>query len=92
MAMDFLAGMPIPELQQIGKRADAEAKEKAKGFEVGYERFAINGKMLGAGFEIPIRWKHLLPSLLTFRHSTGPAPNRVRHQASGSESGALRRA
>jgi FtsP/CotA-like multicopper oxidase with cupredoxin domain len=56
MAMDFLAGEPIPELQQIGKRADAEAKETAKGFEVGYERFAINGKMLGAGE--PIRVKH----------------------------------
>jgi FtsP/CotA-like multicopper oxidase with cupredoxin domain len=56
MAMDFLAGEPIAELQQIGKRADAEAREKAKGFEVGYERFAINGKMLGAGE--PIRVKH----------------------------------
>jgi len=47
MAMDFLAGEPIPELQKLGKRADDEAKEKAKGFEVGYERFTINGKMLG---------------------------------------------
>ena len=27
--------------------------------------------------------KHMLPSSLTFRHSTGPAPNRVRHQATG---------
>lgn len=36
--MDFLAGEPIAELKQIGKRADDEAKEKAKGFEVGYER------------------------------------------------------
>jgi hypothetical protein len=26
--------------------------------------------------------KHMLPSSLTFRHSTGPAPNRVRRQAS----------
>jgi len=26
--------------------------------------------------------KHMLPSSLTFRHSTGPAPNRIRHQAS----------
>ena len=29
--------------------------------------------------------KHLLPSSLIFRHSTGPAHNRVRHHASGSE-------
>src|SRR5665213_3467420 len=49
MAMDFLAGEPIKELQQMGKRADQEAKEKSKGYEVGYERFSINGKMLGAG-------------------------------------------
>jgi hypothetical protein len=49
MDMDFLAGESIPELKQIGKRADDEAKVKAKGFEVGYERFAINGKMLGSG-------------------------------------------
>jgi len=33
----------------MGKRADQEAKEKSKGYEVGYERFSINGKMLGAG-------------------------------------------
>jgi FtsP/CotA-like multicopper oxidase with cupredoxin domain len=47
MAMDFLAGSPVKELQQIGKAADDEAKEKSKGFEVGYELFSINGKMLG---------------------------------------------
>jgi FtsP/CotA-like multicopper oxidase with cupredoxin domain len=55
MAMDFLAGEPIPELQQIGKRADEDAKEKTKGFEVGYERFAINGRMLGAGEPIRVK-------------------------------------
>jgi FtsP/CotA-like multicopper oxidase with cupredoxin domain len=55
MAMDFLAGEPNPELRQLGKRADHEAKEKAKGFEVGYERFAINGKMLGSGEPIRVK-------------------------------------
>ena len=49
MAMDFLAGVPIKELQEIGRRADAAAQLKSKGFEVGYDRFAINGKMLGFG-------------------------------------------
>ena len=44
MAMDFLAGNALPELQQIGRRADAQAKRKIKGYEVGYERFAINGE------------------------------------------------
>jgi len=47
MAMDFLSGDPIKALQQIGKRADEEAREKTKGFEVGYELFSINGKMFG---------------------------------------------
>ncbi len=55
MAMDFLAGDPIPELQRIGKRADEEAKEKAKGYEVGYERFAINGKMVGFGEPLRVK-------------------------------------
>jgi FtsP/CotA-like multicopper oxidase with cupredoxin domain len=55
MAMDFLAGDPIKELQQIGKRADELAKEKRKGFEVGYEKFSINGKMLGAGDPIRVK-------------------------------------
>ena len=55
MAMDFLAGDPIKELQQMGKRADEQAKDKRKGFEVGYERFAINGKMLGHGDPIQVK-------------------------------------
>jgi FtsP/CotA-like multicopper oxidase with cupredoxin domain len=55
MAMDFLAGAPIRQLQEIGKRADEAAKEKAKGFEVGYERFAINGKMLGFGEPLQVK-------------------------------------
>ncbi len=55
MAMDFLAGEPSKELQQIGKHADERAKEKGKGYEVGYERFAINGKMLGAGEPIRVK-------------------------------------
>jgi FtsP/CotA-like multicopper oxidase with cupredoxin domain len=55
MAMDFLAGEPIKDLQQRGKRADEEAREKAKGYEVGYERFAINGKMLGFGEPLRVK-------------------------------------
>ena len=49
MAMDFLAGNPNKDLQQIGKRADEQAQEKTKGFEVDYGLFSINGKMLGSG-------------------------------------------
>jgi FtsP/CotA-like multicopper oxidase with cupredoxin domain len=55
MDMHFLAGEPIPELQLLGKRADHDAKEKAKGFEVGYEWFSINGKMLGSGDPIRVK-------------------------------------
>ena len=55
MAMDFLVGDPLEELQQMGKRADEEAREKAKGFEVGYDRFAINGKMLGFGNPLRVK-------------------------------------
>ena len=55
MAMDFLAGEPSRELQQIGKRADEEAQKKSKGYEVGYERFAINGKMLGSGEPVTVK-------------------------------------
>jgi FtsP/CotA-like multicopper oxidase with cupredoxin domain len=55
MAMDFLAGKPIHDLQLIGQRADDAAKEKAKGFEVGYKHFAINGRMLGHGEPIRVR-------------------------------------
>jgi len=49
MAMDFLAGAPIPELQQIGRKADIEAEQKTKGYEVSYDLFSINGKMLDQG-------------------------------------------
>ncbi len=55
MAMDFLAGAPVEELQRMGKAADDEAKEKTKGFEVGYDLFAINGRMLGHGDPIRVK-------------------------------------
>jgi FtsP/CotA-like multicopper oxidase with cupredoxin domain len=55
MAMDFLAGEPIEELQQKSKRADEQSKGKAKGFEVGYEMFSINGRMLGSGEPIRVK-------------------------------------
>ncbi|HLZ04299.1 MAG TPA: multicopper oxidase domain-containing protein [Bradyrhizobium sp.] len=55
MAMDFLAGEPIKELQAIGKKADDEANEKTKGYEVGYDLFSINGKMLGQGDPIRVK-------------------------------------
>ena len=55
MAMDVLAGAPINALQQMGRTADEEAQEKTKGFEVGYELFGINGRMLGHGEPIRVK-------------------------------------
>lgn len=55
MAMDALAGEPLETLQKMGKQADEEAQEKTKGFEVDYELFGINGRMLGHGEPIRIK-------------------------------------
>jgi FtsP/CotA-like multicopper oxidase with cupredoxin domain len=54
MAMDFLVGEPIKELQDIGKKADEQFKGP-KGYEVGYDLFGINGKMLGHGEPIRVK-------------------------------------
>jgi FtsP/CotA-like multicopper oxidase with cupredoxin domain len=54
MAMDFLAGAPIKELQDLGKKADEQFKGP-KGYEVGYDLFGINGKMLGHGEPIRVK-------------------------------------
>ena len=55
MASDALVGTPIAALQQIGKAADEKAKSATKGFEVGYELFSINGRMLGQGDPIRVK-------------------------------------
>src|SRR6202035_1677551 len=55
MAMDALVGAPIKALQDMGKAADDAANDKAKGFEVGYSLFAINGRMLGHGEPIRVK-------------------------------------
>jgi FtsP/CotA-like multicopper oxidase with cupredoxin domain len=54
MAMDMLAGAPVKELQEIGEKAEKEFKGP-KGYEVGYELFGINGKVLGEGEPIRVR-------------------------------------
>jgi len=55
MNMDMLVGAPLKALQQMGKAADEEAQEKTKGFEVGYELFGINGRMLGHGEPVRVK-------------------------------------
>ncbi len=54
MPMDVLAGAPIKELQEIGEKAGEKFKGP-KGYEVGYEFFGINGKMLGHGEPIRVK-------------------------------------
>jgi FtsP/CotA-like multicopper oxidase with cupredoxin domain len=55
MAMDFLAGEEMKDLKDLGKKSDDEAQEKTKGFEVGYDVFSINGKMLGQGEPVRVK-------------------------------------
>lgn len=54
MTMDFLAGAPIAALQDIGKQADTQFGGP-KGYEVGYDLFSVNGKMLGQGDPIRVK-------------------------------------
>jgi hypothetical protein len=54
MTMDFLLEAPVKELQDIGQKADAQFSGP-KGYEVGYDLFGINGKMLGHGEPIRVK-------------------------------------
>jgi FtsP/CotA-like multicopper oxidase with cupredoxin domain len=55
MTTDMLAGQPLKALQEIGKASDTETKGTAKGFEVGYELFSINGRMSRHGDPIRVK-------------------------------------
>jgi FtsP/CotA-like multicopper oxidase with cupredoxin domain len=55
MAMDALPEASVAELKQIGERAEKAATDQRKGFEVGYELFSINGRMLGQGEPVRVR-------------------------------------
>jgi FtsP/CotA-like multicopper oxidase with cupredoxin domain len=55
MDADFLAGEPIRELRDLGVAADAKNPGWPRGYEVSYDLFSINGKMLGQGEPIRVR-------------------------------------
>jgi hypothetical protein len=55
MDMNALADASVKTLQLLGRAADDEAHEKTKRFEVGYELFSINGRMLGHGDPIRVK-------------------------------------
>ena len=56
MAMDFLSGTAIPELKAIGEKEEKESAGMSKGYEVGYKIFTINGRQLGHGKPIHVRY------------------------------------
>ena len=55
MAMDFLAGSELPDLRARAAHNDRLARGRPKGYEVGYDVFTINGKMLGHGEPVRVR-------------------------------------
>ncbi len=55
MDVEGLAGAPVAALKERGKAADAAAPVKTKGFEVGYDFFSINGRMLGHGEPVRVK-------------------------------------
>jgi FtsP/CotA-like multicopper oxidase with cupredoxin domain len=55
MAMDALAGGPVEALLRLAKSADERYASSGKGFEVGYRRFAVNGRLLGHGEPVRVR-------------------------------------
>ncbi len=59
MAQDFLSpGEPAQDLRELGETAmkDSLAKGTPHGYEVGYRLFTINGKMLGHGEPIRVKY------------------------------------
>lgn len=57
MAANFLAGEPLTDLRDRGEAAMAAslASGRPHGYEVGYDTFTINGRMLGHGDPIRVR-------------------------------------
>ena len=56
MAMDFLPGKEIPELKAMQEEAEKKFAGMLKGYEVGYKIFTINGKQLGHGKPIRVKY------------------------------------
>ena len=56
MASDFLSGKAIPKLAAMQEKAEKESPIKVKGYEVGYKTFTINGKQLGHGKPIEVKY------------------------------------
>ena len=56
MSSDFLSGPVIPELKAMQDKREKESPNKTKGYEVGYKVFTINGRQLGHGKPIEVKY------------------------------------
>jgi FtsP/CotA-like multicopper oxidase with cupredoxin domain len=56
MAMDFLPSATIPDLRAMQEKAEKAHPERPKGYEVGYRTFTINGRQLGHGEPIRVKY------------------------------------
>ena len=56
MASDFLPDATIPELRAMQEKAEKAHPERPKGYEVGYRTFTINGRQLGHGEPIRVKY------------------------------------
>jgi len=56
MASDFLSGPVIPELKAMQDKAEKDSPIKTKGYEVGYKVFTVNGRRLGHGKPIGVKY------------------------------------
>jgi FtsP/CotA-like multicopper oxidase with cupredoxin domain len=56
MSSDFLTGPVIPELKAMQDKREKESPGKTKGYEVGYKVFTINGRQLGHGKPIEVKY------------------------------------
>jgi FtsP/CotA-like multicopper oxidase with cupredoxin domain len=56
MASDFLSGEVIPELRAMQEKTEKAHPGRPKGYEVGYKIFTINGRQLGHGQPIRVKY------------------------------------
>jgi FtsP/CotA-like multicopper oxidase with cupredoxin domain len=56
MASDFLSGPQLPQLKAMQEKREKESPVKTKGYEVGYKVFTINGKQLGHGKPVQVKY------------------------------------
>jgi len=56
MSSDFLSGPVIAELKAMQDKREKESPIKIKGYEVGYKVFTINGRQLGHGKPIEVKY------------------------------------